>query len=421
MKKQIVGVVLAGGRVDELSVLTAQRPKSAVPFWGMYRIIDFVLSNMMHSRIEVVGVLSQYRPYSLQTHLGGGEPWDYVGRTRELKVLSPFQGMSDSDWYKGTADAIYQNLNFLEHYAPEMVLVAAGDHIYSMDYRPMIRAHLAHKADLTIALKRVPRERAHQFGTAVLDGDGRIVSYQEKAPEPVSDLASLTIYVFNTRTLVERVRENAAESTTGFHLYSEVIPRMVREGARVYGHVFDGYWAYARTLDAYYAANLDAIGEDAPDLDAWQVRTNLRSGTLGDPSPALLRPGSRCVSSLVGGGAAIEGTVERSILSPEVTVERGAVVRDSVVMHGCRIGAGAVVDRAILDKGVVVGAGAAVGHGEAAANATLAHSLSCGATVIGKGTRVPAGLVIGRNCLVPPGLAADRWPPTVPAGSTVAP
>ena len=196
---------------------------------------------------------------------------------------------------------------------------------------------------------------------------------------------------------------------------------MVREGARVYGHVFDGYWAYARTLDAYYAANMDAIGEDAPDLDAWQVRTNLRSGTLGDPSPALLRPGSRCVSSLVGAGAAIEGAVERSVLSPGVTVERGAVVRDSVLMHGCRVTAGAVVDRAILDKGVVVGAGAVVGDGAPAPNGTLPHSLTCGATVIGKGTRVPAGLTIGRNCLVAPDLAADRWPAGVPAGSTVAP
>jgi glucose-1-phosphate adenylyltransferase len=418
MKKQIVGMVLAGGRVDELSVLTAQRPKSAVPFWGMYRIIDFVLSNMMHSRIEVVGVLSQYRPYSLQTHLGGGEPWDYVGRTRELKVLSPFQGLSDSDWYKGTADAIYQNLNFLEHFGPEMVLVAAGDHIYSMDYRPMIRAHVAHNAELTIALKRVPRERAHQFGTAVLDGDGRVLRYEEKAPRPESDLASLTVYVFNTRTLVERVRENAAEST-GFHLYSEVIPRMVREGARVYGHVFDGYWAYARTLDAYYSANMDAIEEGAPDLDTWQVRTNLRSGTLGDPAPALLRPGSRCVSSLVGAGAMIEGTVEHSVLSPGVTVERGAVVRDSVLMHGCRVASGAVVDRAILDKGVVVGAGAVIGHGEADANRALPGSLTCGATVVGKGTCVPDGIAIGRNCVIPPGMAADRWPAAVPAGSTV--
>ena len=420
MRKQIVGMVLAGGRVDELSVLTAQRPKSAVPFWGMYRIIDFVLSNMMHSRIEVVGVLSQYRPYSLMTHLAGGEPWDYVGRTRELKVLSPFQGLSDSDWYKGTADAVYQNLNFLDHYEPELVLVAAGDHIYSMDYRPMIRAHLATRAELTIALKRVPRERASQFGTAVLDGDGRVVRYQEKAPDPASDLASLTVYVFNARTLVERVRENQAEST-GFHLYSEVIPRMVRDGARVYGHVFDGYWAYARTLDAYFAANLDAIGDAAPNLDAWQVRTNLRSGTLGDPAPALLRPGSRCVSSLVGAGAEIAGSVERSVLSPEVVVERGAVVRDSVLMHGCRVAAGAVVDRAVLDKGVVVGAGAVVGCGEPVPNATLPHSLSCGATVLGKGARVPEGVTVGRNCLVPPGLAGAAWPAAVPSGSTVTP
>jgi glucose-1-phosphate adenylyltransferase len=418
MRKQIVGMVLAGGRVDELSVLTAQRPKSAVPFWGMYRIIDFVLSNMMHSRIEVVGVLSQYRPYSLLTHLGGGEPWDYVGRTRELKVLSPFQGLADSDWYKGTADAIYQNLNFLEHYGPELVLVAAGDHIYSMDYRPMIRAHVASNAELTIALKRVPRKRAHLFGTAVLDVDGRVVAYEEKAAQPQSDLASLTIYVFNARTLIERVRENATEST-GFHLYSEVIPRMVREGARVYGHVFDGYWAYARTLDAYFSANMDAIGAGAPDLDAWQVRTNLRSGTLGDPSPALLRPGSVCVSSLIGAGATIEGAVERSIVSPGVVVERGAVVRDSVVMHGCRIGANAVVDRAILDKGVVVGAGAAIGRGESVANRALPGSLACGATVIGKAACVPDGITIGRNCVIPPGLPAAAWPAEVESGSTV--
>ncbi len=420
MKKQIVGMVLAGGRVDELSVLTAQRPKSAVPFWGMYRIIDFVLSNMMRSRIDVVGVLSQYRPYSLLTHLGNGEPWDFVGRSRELKILSPFKGMVDSDWYKGTADAIYQNLNFLEHFSPELVLIAAGDHVYSMDYRPMIRAHLATRAELTIALKRVPHERAHLFGTAVLAGDGRVLSYQEKAAQPESDLASLTVYVFNTRVLIERLRENAAEGTT-FHLYSEVIPRMVREGARVYGHVFDGYWAYARTLDAYFAANMDVLDGAAGDLESWQVRTNLRAGTIGDPPPVLFGPGSRSASSLVSSGATVAGTVEHSILSPGVVVERGAVVRDSVVMHGCRIQAGAVVDRAILDKTVQVGAGALIGHGEARANPVLGESLTCGVAVIGKGTVVPDGATVGRNCVVRHGLAAATWPGDVPAGTVVGP
>jgi glucose-1-phosphate adenylyltransferase len=419
MKKQIVAMVLAGGRVDELSVLTAQRPKSAVPFWGMYRIIDFVLSNMLRSRIDVVGVLSQYRPYSLLTHLGNGEAWDYVGRARELKILSPFKGMADSDWYKGTADALYQNLNFLEHYSPELVLVAAGDHVYSMDYRPMIRQHLASGADLTIAFKRVPRERAHLFGTAVLDGDGRVVGYEEKVARPEGDLASLTIYVFTARVLIERLRENAAEGRT-FHLYSEVIPRMVREGARVYGHVFDGYWAYARTLDAYYAANLDVVGDAPPDLEGWQVRTNLKSGTLGDPPPALFRSGSRSSSSLVCAGALVAGKVERSILSPGVVVEAGAVVRDAIVMHGCHIAAGAVVDQAILDKAVRIGAGAVVGHGEIAVNPALGGSLSCGATVIGKGTVVPAGAKVGRNCVLRPGLGAAEWPGDVPAGTVVA-
>jgi glucose-1-phosphate adenylyltransferase len=418
MKKQIVAMVLAGGRVDELSVLTAQRPKSAVPFWGMYRIIDFVLSNMMRSRIDVVGVLSQYRPYSLLTHLGNGEPWDFVGRSRALKILSPFKGMADSDWYKGTADAIYQNLNFLEHYSPELVLIAAGDHVYSMDYRPLIRQHVATGAELTIALKRVPRERAHLFGTAVLAGDGRVVSYEEKAARPEGDLASLTVYVFDTRVLVERLRENAAEGKT-FHLYSEVIPRMVREGARVHGHVFEGYWAYARTLDAYYAANMEILDGAAGDLEAWQVRTNLRADTLGDAAPALFGAGSRGISSLIAGGATVAGTVERSILSPGVVIERGAVVRDSVVMHGCRIASGAVVDRAILDKAVHVGAGAVIGHGEPAANPRLRDSLTCGVTVIGKGALVPEGVRIGRNCIVRQGLAGAAWPADVAAGTVV--
>jgi glucose-1-phosphate adenylyltransferase len=418
MKKQIVGMVLAGGRVDELSVLTAQRPKSAVPFWGMYRIIDFVLSNMRRSRIDVVGVLSQYRPYSLISHLGNGEPWDFVGRTRALKILSPFKGLADSDWYKGTADAIYQNLNFLEHYSPDMVLVAAGDHVYSMDYRPMIRQHLATGAELTMAFTRVPRERAHMFGTAVLDGDGRVVGYQEKAAAPESDLASLTIYIFNTNVLVERLRENAAEGTT-FHLYSEVIPRMVAEGAKVFGHVFNGYWAYARTLDAYYEASMDVLADGAPDLESWLLRTNLATGTLGDPPPALLRAGSRNVSSLVAGGVVNAGSVEHSILSPGVVVERGAVVRDSVIMHACRIGPGAVVDRAILDKAVVVEAGAMVGHGEPAENASLGDSLCSGVTVVGKGSVVPEGIKVGRNCVVYPGVSAPRWRDDVAAGSVV--
>jgi glucose-1-phosphate adenylyltransferase len=419
MTKKIIGMVLAGGRVDELLVLTAKRPKSALTVWGMYRVIDFVLSNMMHAGIEVVGVLSQYRPYSLMTHLAGGEPWDYVGRSRALRILSPFRGAEDSDWYKGTADALYQNLDFIQRYAPELVLIASGDHVYFMDYRPLLKQHVATGADLTIAFKRVPRREAHMYGTAVLDRAGRVVTYQEKVKDPRGDLASLTIYVFRTGCLVERLRQNAKEGQS-FQIYSEIIPRMVEEKAAVFGWVFDGYWQYARTLDAYYATNMDILSEQAPELAAWQVRTNLDPGTLGDRPPALFRPGARQRSCLVCSDAILDGTVERSIISPGVVIERGAVVRDSVVQHRSRIEAGAILDRAILDKDVRVGRGAQVGCGEVVPNALHPHTLATGVTVVGKGTSIPAGKRIGRGCILYPDMTDADFPAAdVPSGATV--
>ena len=416
--KKTIGIVLAGGRVDELLVLTAQRPKSALPMWGMYRIIDFVLSNLMHAGIEVVGVFSQYRPHSLNSHLLNGEPWDYMGRSRALRVLSPYKGADDSDWYKGTADALYQNLNFIERYAPEVVVVASADHVYAMDYRPLLKQHHATRADLTIALKPVPHEEAHLYGTAVLDTARRVTLYQEKVPHPESDLASLTVYAFNTRCLVERLRQNARDGKT-YQIYSEIIPRMVEEGARVYGWVFDGYWQYARTLDTYYATNMDILGEHAPDLPAWRVRTNLNPGSLGDPTPALFTSTAKVSSSVVCCDAVLEGTVERSVISPGVVVERGAVVRDALIMNRCRIAEGAVVDRAILDKNVHVGRRAVVGCGDVVPNRQFPQTLSSGVTVIGKGARIPEELSIGRGCIVFPDMREPDFSRTEIASGTV--
>jgi glucose-1-phosphate adenylyltransferase len=419
--KKIVGMVLAGGRVDELLVLTAKRPKSALPMWGMYRIIDFVLSNLMHAGIEVVGVLSQYRPHSLITHLANGEPWDYVGRSRALRILSPFKGGEDSDWYKGTADAIYQNLNFIHRYTPELVVVASGDHVYAMDYRPLLKQHLATGADLTIAFKRVPRQQAHLYGTAVLDESGRVITYQEKASNPEGDLASLTVYVFNTGCLVDRLKQNAREGKT-FQIYSEIIPRMLEDKARVFGWVFDGYWQYARTLDTYYTTNMDILARDAPDLPAWQVRTNLNPGTLGDPTPALFRSTAQASTSLVCCDVVLEGNVHHSIVSPGVVIRRGAVIRDSVIMHGCRIEEGALVDRAILDKNVQVGKGARVGCGDVVPNRLHPHTLSNGVTVVGKGSSIPAGLRIGRSCILYPDLTESDLPRAeIASGAVVSP
>ncbi len=419
MRKTVIGMVLAGGRVEGLPVLTARRPKSAVPVWGLYRTIDFVLTNMMRAGIEVVGVLSQYRPYSLMTHLGNGESWDYVGRTRELRILNPFQGMDASDWYRGTADAIYQNLGFIERFAPEVVLVASGDHVYSMDFRPLLAQHRASGADLTIALKRVPRHEAHCYGTAVLDGENRVTVYEEKAAHPQGDLASLTIYAFNTRCLTERVKQNAREGKS-YQIYSEIIPRMVAERAKVCGYVFEGYWQYARTLDTYYATNMDLLGDRPPALSAWNIRTNLHPDTLGDPPPALFRMGTTVKASAVCASAVVEGIVERSILSPGVVIEPGATVRDSVVLHGSRIAVGAMVDRAILDKNVIVGRGARVGVGAIVPNAREPELLSSGVTVVGKGTRLPPGIRVGRSCIVAPALDESAFGSSeIASGATV--
>ncbi len=416
---KILGMILAGGRVDELLVLTAKRPKSAVPVWGAYRIIDFALSNVMHAGIEVVGVLSQYRPYSLATHLGNGESWDFIGRSRALRILSPFRGAADSDWYKGTADALYQNIDFIERYGPELVVVASGDHISAMDYRPLIRQHRDTGAELTIAFKRVPRSQAHLYGTAVLDADGRVLRYEEKAPQPEGDLASLTVYVFNRACLVERLKQNARDGST-FQIYSEIIPRMLAERAKVFGWVFDGYWQYARTLDAFYATNMDILGAQPPPLADWQVRTNLNPGTPGDPVPAVFRPAAQVHSSLVGYNSVIEGTVEHSIVSPSVVVERGAVVRDAILMHRCRVGAGACVQRAILDKDVHVGPGAHIGQGDIVPNQRFAQTLSSGVTVIGKGTRIPAEMQIGSGCVLGTDLPEAAFASAaIPSGAAV--
>jgi glucose-1-phosphate adenylyltransferase len=407
--------------VETLSVLTARRPKAAVPVWGIYRIIDFVLTNMMRARIDVVGVLSQYRPYSLITHLGTGESWDYVGRTRALRILNPFKGTAESDWYKGTADAIYQNLGFIERFEPQVVLIASGDHVYSMDYSPLLLQHRATGADLTIALKRVPRDEAHRYGIARLGPDNRVTAYEEKPRSPQGDLASLTIYAFDTRCLIERVRQNAQDGAS-YQIYSEIIPRMVAEGARVFGYVFDGYWQYARTLDTYYATNMDLLAQCPPMIAGWNIRTNVTPETAGDPPPALFRPGAAGRCAAIASGAVIEGTVERSILSPDVVVEAGAIVRESVIMHGCRIEAGAVLDRVILDKEVQVGRAAHVGLGPSVPNSTEPDSLSCGVTVVGKGTRLPPGIRVGRNCILGAAMAeTDFRAAEIPSGATVSP
>jgi len=398
-------MVLAGGRVGEFSVLTLDRPKSAIPFGGHYRIIDFPLSNLMHAGINQVGILSQYRPSSLIDHVGVGESWDFVGLERGAKMLPPFRGAEASDWYRGNADAVYRNLNFLHDNGAELALIVSGDHIYRMDYREIIRFHLERGADLTIAFKRMGSLVHQRFGYGEMDSDGRLVGYEEKPHAPRTDLASLTIYVANVKPLEETLKECVRLEC--FELGRDLVPRMMSRH-RVFGYEFGGYWAYARTIDDYYQAAQDLI-LGRIDLDAWQIRTNLQDSGVAVSPPPFMAAGAEVRNSLISAGCAIEGTVRGSILSPGVRVGPGAIVEGSVVFQRARIEEGARVQRAILDKSVVVGRGCRVGGpcliGEKPEGGSPGEA---GIAVIGKGARIAPGAALPPGEVLSPGAIWER-------------
>jgi glucose-1-phosphate adenylyltransferase len=390
--KRTMAVILAGGEGERLSILSSVRAKPAVPFGGKYRIIDFTLSNCVNSDIDNVVVLTQYNPRSLNDHIGLGRPWDLDRNTGGVKLLQPYMRRGRvAEWYGGTADAVLQNLNVLEHDPSDTILVLAGDHIYKMDYQPFVQAHRRRRADVTIAVRRVPLADAPRMGILGLDENDRVVEWQEKPKHPKSDLASMGVYVFTKRALRRWLDEDRPD------FGGNVIPAMLEGGARVFGYRFEGYWQDVGTLQSYWEANM-ALLEDNPELDLydreWTIHT--RSEERG---PAKIGPTAQVHRSLVSHGCVINGTVVNSLLSPGVRVDVGAVVRDSIVMFDSVIRSGAVIDRAILDKEVVVGQGAIVGDGTDfdVPNRQEPSRLTTGLSVVGKRTVIPRGVRIGRN------------------------
>ena len=391
--KRVLAVVLAGGEGERLSILSALRAKPAVPFAGKYRIIDFTLSNCVNSEIDDVVVLTQYNPHSLNDHIGAGRPWD-LDRSHAggIRLMQPYiaRGRA-SEWYRGTADAVLQNLNVIDEWPGDTVLVLAGDHIYKMDYQPFVQAHRRHRADATVAVKRVPIGEAHRFGILALGEDDEVVEWQEKPKQPKSDLASLGIYVFSKKALLAWLDESRPD------FGANVIPAMLDGDARVFGYRFDGYWQDVGTVESYWQTQMDLL-EEHPGLDLydkdWVIHTRSE-----ERAPARIGPTASVHRSLISHGCLIAGTVERSVLSPGVRVDPGAVVRDSIVMFDSIIRAGAVVDRAILDKEVQVGPNAIVGMGSDydTPNKQEPSRLNTGITVVGKRAVIPAGVRIGRN------------------------
>ncbi|HSH14131.1 MAG TPA: sugar phosphate nucleotidyltransferase, partial [Desulfurivibrionaceae bacterium] len=338
--------LLAGGVGSRLNVLVQSRAKPAVPFGGLYRIIDFSLSNVMNSGLEQVGVLTQYKPLSLMRHLGTGEPWDMSGRTRGVKVLPPRTGSHDSDWYQGTADAVRQNLDFLKGHPSTEVVILSGDHIYQMDLEKMLAFHRSKQADLTVAMMEVDIEKIHQFGTGITDANDRIVEWEEKPEKPRTNLASMGIYVFSTAYLLSTLGRNRLEIDFGMH----IIPWAV-EKDNVFAYRFHGYWRDVGTIPALWEANMDMLRPDSGiSPQAWGIRSNPEAdGLVADRCPARFVAGCKVSGSLISAGCRIEGEVINSVLSPGVVVGPGALVRDSVIFADCKINAGAVVDLAILD------------------------------------------------------------------------
>jgi glucose-1-phosphate adenylyltransferase len=393
--KRTMAVILAGGEGERLSILSSVRAKPAVPFGGKYRIIDFTLSNCVNSEIDNVVVLTQYNPRSLNDHIGLGRPWDLDRNTGGVKLLQPYIARGRvAEWYRGTADAVLQNLNVLEHDPSDTVLILAGDHIYKMDYQPFLQAHRRRRADVTIAVRRVPLADAPRMGITALDEDNRVVDWQEKPKHPKSDLASMGVYVFSKRALLRWLSEERSD------FGANVVPAMLEGGARVFGYRFNGYWQDVGTVQSYWEANM-ALLEDHPELDLydrdWTIHTKSE-----ERAPARIGPTAQVHRSLISHGCVINGTVVNSVLSPGVRVDVGAVVRDSIVMFDSVIRSGSVVDRSILDKEVVVGQGAIVGNGDDfdTPNKHEPGRLNTGITVVGKRTVIPRSARIGRNVRV---------------------
>jgi glucose-1-phosphate adenylyltransferase len=420
----ILAFILAGGRVDELSVLTFDRPKSALPFAGNFRVIDFVLSNLMHARIGKVGILSQYRSASLITHIGNGSSWDMNGRRRQAALLPPSTGRKNSDWYKGTADAVAHNLEFIYENDPELVLILSGDHIYRMDYRELILFHQEQKADVTVGFIKVPKAEAHRFGLGIIKKEkgrpgGPLIDYVEKPDQPPSQWASLTIYLFKTRILLEVLKETHS-LTHLIEFGRHILPSMVGR-YRVFGYAFSGYWGYTRTLDEYWQTHMDLFRADSKiNLKDWQIRTNLEHERIQERQPATVGPHAHLDRVLLTHGCLVEGTVRKSILFPGVRVGEKAVVEDSILFFDTVIEAGARVKKTITDNRVRIGEKARVGLGPAIPNQSHPQLLSSGLTVIGRNTQLPPRIQIGSNCILYPYLEENSFHSSqVPSGATV--
>lgn len=395
-KKEMIAMLLAGGQGSRLGVLTSKVAKPAVAFGGKYRIIDFPLSNCINSGIDTVGVLTQYQPLRLNTHIGIGIPWDLDRSFGGVSILPPYEKSDSSEWYTGTANAIYQNLDYMETFHPDYVLILSGDHIYKMDYEVMLEYHKANNADITIAAMPVPMEEASRFGIVVADEDGQITEFQEKPPQPKSNLASMGIYIFNWSVLKESLI--MLKAVHGCDFGKHIIPYCHGKGNKLFAYEYNGYWKDVGTLSSYWEANMELI-DIIPEFNLyeefWKIYTN--SGTL---PPQYISSESVIEKSIISNGCEIYGEVRNCVIGAGVIIGKGSVVRDSIIMQDVTIGDGCVIDKAIIAEGSQIGCGCTLGIGSETPNKSKPSIYSFGLVTIGENSRIPDGIQIGKNTAI---------------------
>ena len=391
-KKECVAMLLAGGQGSRLYALTNNIAKPAVPFGAKYRIIDFPLSNCINSGIDTVGVLTQYQPLVLNEYIGNGQPWDLDRNFGGVHVLSPYQKKAKSAWYEGTANAIYQNLNFIKMYNPDYVLILSGDHIYKMDYSKMLRAHIEKGADCTIAAIDVPLKEASRFGILNTNADGSIYEFEEKPKQPKSTLASMGVYIFTAEKMYKYLEEDENDPESSKDFGKNVLPAMLNAGEKMFAYQFEGYWKDVGTISSLWEANMDLLGEE-PAFDVSDPSWKIHSRNPLAP-PEYLGENSIVKNSMIALGSEVYGMLVNSVISSNVVIEEGAVVEDSVIMSGSVIKKGAHVKYSIIDEGVVVEEDACIGEGKETAKGIAV--LGRGITV-GKGAKVAAGNIVDKN------------------------
>ena len=388
-KKKCVAMLLAGGQGSRLYALTNNIAKPAVSFGGKYRIIDFPLSNCVNSGIDTVGVLTQYQPLILNGYIGNGQPWDLDRTFGGVHILSPYQGKNSSDWYKGTANAIYQNLRFINQFNPDYVLVLSGDHIYKMNYALMLNYHILNGADCTIAAINVPIEEASRFGILNTNPDGSIYEFEEKPKKPKSTLASMGIYIFSTKKLCKYLEEDSLDPNSSNDFGKDVLPKMLAQGEKMMAYEFSGYWKDVGTIDSLFEANMDLLG-DNPKFDVGDTAWKIQSRSPLAP-PHFIGETAKTYNSIIMSGCEIFGTVENSVLASDVIVKKGAVIKNSIIMSDVVIEEGAQIEYSIIDENTIIGKNAIIGENK---------ETNKGIAVLSRNIKVEEGAIVKGGAIV---------------------